>query len=69
MPAGISLIAVRGFLLSISLSAHLLNAIAALLAKTIHKITYKNFIQSIPSPIALVAKKKPIKAKGIAKIV
>jgi hypothetical protein len=39
MPLGISLMAVLGFCASNSLSRYLLNAIAALLANTIHKIT------------------------------
>ena len=41
-PEGISLAAVLGFLRSMSLSRYLLKAIAALLAKTIHKRTKIN---------------------------
>lgn len=42
IPEGISLMAVRGFLASILLSSHLLNAMAALLANIIHNITNIN---------------------------
>jgi putative effector of murein hydrolase LrgA (UPF0299 family) len=43
IPAGISLMAVRGFLASKCLSSQRLKAMAALLAKIIHSITNKNF--------------------------
>ena len=42
IPLGISLIAVRGFFASNSLSRYLLKAIAALRAKTMQAIMYKN---------------------------
>lgn len=42
MPAGISLIAVRGFLASMLLSSHLLNAMAALRANIMHNTTKIN---------------------------
>ena len=68
-PAGISRWAVLGFNLSYFSSIHRLNAIAALLAKTIHKITNKNKSQyRCPSPV-LTPRKKPISAKGMAKMV
>jgi hypothetical protein len=44
LPDGISRSFVRGFLASISLSTYLLKAIAALLAKTIAKITKINLV-------------------------
>ena len=87
IPAGISRIAVRGFLASKCLSRYLLNAIAALLAEIIQIITNNSF-QSIkgsliiridPSGVRSInllgtiafgkAIKKPIIAKGNAKIV
>lgn len=69
-PAGISLTAVLGFFSSISLSIYLLKAIAALLAKTITAKTFKNKIQLIVAwALWVLAKKKPIQAKGRAKMV
>lgn len=47
IPDGISLTAVRGFNLSKRSSMYLLKAIAALRAKTIHKITSNNLV---PNP-------------------
>jgi hypothetical protein len=69
IPAGISRINVLGFCLSISLSAHLLNAIAALLANTIHKITKANFCKLNVAFSIFNAKKNPTIANGNAKIV
>ena len=69
IPEGISLTLVLAFLASISRSAHLLNDIAADLAKTIQSSTGKSnkgftlkFIDSAPA-------RKPINAKGKAKTV
>jgi hypothetical protein len=42
---------------------------AALRAKTIHKITSKKTFKSKPNPAVLTPKKYPTNAKGIAKIV
>lgn len=65
---GISRTAVLGFKTSKCLSIYLLNAIAALRANTIHKMTNKN--KSIRKVYCnLIAKKKPINAKGKAKMV
>ncbi len=69
MPAGISLIFVRGFMASISLSCHLLKAIAAVLANTIHKMTNKSFCHEKTASTWWLAKKNPTNAKGKAKIV
>ena len=74
IPLGISLIFVRTFSLSNLLSAQRLNAMAALRAKTIHRIILKNRSQSMRllfSSIESVgdARKNPIIAKGIAKMV
>lgn len=68
-PAGISRIAVRGFLLSISRSNQRLNAIAALLAKTIQRMTSNSVRQLNDAGEAAVARKKPTKANGRAKTV
>ena len=69
MPAGISLEIVRGFCSSISLSMYLLNAIAALRAKTIQSKTSKNSFHGIVWCSSVIARKKPISAKGSAKMV
>jgi hypothetical protein len=69
LPEGISRIAVLGFCESIPLSKYLLNAIAAFLAKIMHKIINKSFSQLNSCPVTEMARKKPIKANGIAKIV
>ena len=68
-PAGISLTNVLGLLASISLSNHLLNAIAALLANTMQRTTKikRRGLNSIP--VASYPMKKPIMANGKAKIV
>lgn len=79
-PAGISLPLVRGFIASNFLSTKRLNAMAAVLANTIQKSINKNFSSNIsddnPEPFTLFVfiktrkpRKKPIKAKGNAKIV
>ena len=81
IPLGISRIFVRTFSLSNLLSAHRLNAMAALRAKIMQRITSRNNFQFISAsfsiPIAIgrrrvgceAPKKKPIIANGIAKIV
>ena len=69
VPAGISLIAVREFFLSIFLSMYRLNAMAALRAKTIQSSTFSNKCHSNEAGVKCTAKKKPISAKGIAKMV
>ena len=93
MPAGISLIAVRGFTASYFASSQRLKAMAAERANIIQRITNRNlntiirhvikFVTSFPQPMVLFKldcpvynpaedfnpKKKPINAKGIAKIV
>ncbi len=72
IPAGISRIAVRGFFASKFLSSHRLKAIAALRAKIIHKITInsnRHHGLSVEKSAFLNAKKNPIIAKGIAKMV
>ena len=72
IPEGISLIAVRGFKASNVLSSHRLKAMAALLAKIIHATTNKNTCHHGFSFVDLVcarARKNPINAKGIAKMV
>ncbi|KAF5034160.1 hypothetical protein DSECCO2_599110 [anaerobic digester metagenome] len=67
--AGISLEAVLGLRASISLSAHLLNPIAAFLAKTIANITSPRRLHEKWPPPLSVPRKRPVRAKGIAKIV
>ena len=68
VPFGISLsCAVLSFALSISLSIYRLNAMAADRAKIIHSTTYIRITHS--KLYDFVAKKNPINAKGIAKIV
>ena len=81
IPAGISLIAVRGFNASKFLSNQRLKAMAALLAKIIQRITKINLItkkylgkivvcQPVPEYLKVnIPKKKPTNAKGIAKMV
>lgn len=69
IPAGISLMMVLGFLASISLSSHLLNAMAALLANNIHKITNNKVFISKPAPWMTEPDIYPTKAKGKAKMV
>ena len=66
---GISRMAVLGFFLSKCLSMYRLKAIAALRAKSIHKITRINFSQLNETVLVLIAREKPIKQKGKAKIV
>ena len=68
LPAGISLVTVLGFFASIFLSKYLLNAIAAFLAKTMQSITSKNSNQLNGFAVEVTPKKKPIKAKGSAKM-
>lgn len=67
LPFGISRISeVLGFAVSISLSIYLLKAIAAERAETIQRNTKTKIFQLIS---LLEAKKKPINANGIAKMV
>ena len=67
---GISLISeVLEFAVSISLSIYLLKAIAAERAKIIQSTTYRQVIHSKLYCGLEIAKKKPIKANCIAKIV
>lgn len=68
-PAGISLIAVRGFLASNFLSINRLNAMAALLAKTMHKITNNNFSKLKTALPECIARQNPTTANGKAKTV
>ena len=68
LPAGISLVTVLGFFASIFRSKYLLNAIAAFLAKTIQSITSTKSNQLNGFAVVVTPKKKPIKAKGMAKI-
>jgi hypothetical protein len=84
IPAGISLMAVRGFLESKFLSSQRLKAIAALRAKIMQRMTSKSLINKPlrKSPVieceydpgcdgnrSYTPKQNPINAKGIAKIV
>jgi hypothetical protein len=70
IPVGISLFFVRWFFLSYSRSIYLLKLIAALRAKTMHNITKNKVIHGNPFiSDSYHARKKPIKAKGMAKIV
>ena len=72
IPLGISRMAVRGFNASKFLSSQRLKAIAALLEKTIHSTTSKNNCHHgfwVINFVCANATKKPIKAKGIAKMV
>ena len=66
---GISLEAVLGFFLSISLSIYLLNAIAAFLALIIHTNIFKNNVISKLVWLILNPNDIPNNAKGNAKIV
>ena len=68
-PEGISLTFVLGLAISISLSKNRLKAIAALLAKTIHRTTKPNIPKSRDFDSYNVPRKKPTIANGIAKIV
>jgi hypothetical protein len=68
IPAGISLIAVRGFKASNFLSIYLLKAMAALRAVAMHNKTSKNnFSEKVNS--CCNANVNPMHAKGSAKIV
>lgn len=67
-PAGISRIAVRGFKASISRSRYRLNAMAELRAVTMQISMSTNNIQLKGWLVVCTAKKKPINAKGIAKM-
>ena len=72
IPDGISLIAVRGFLASKFLSSQRLKAIAALLAKPMQSRTNINNCHhgfEVMKKALFKARKKPINAKGIAKMV
>ena len=72
IPEGISLIAVRGFNASKFLSSQRLKAMAALLAKIIHPITSNNNCHHgfwVVKKVNFKARKNPINAKGIAKMV
>lgn len=69
LPEGMSLVLVLGFLASMELSKYLLKAIAAFLAKTMQSTIKSNFIQENGAIVVFIAKKKPIKAKGIANMV
>ena len=66
VPAGISLIAVRGFFASKCLSAQRLNAIAAERANTIHKRTFNANGQLNVNDSSVIANVNPIAAKGSA---
>src|SRR5690606_15784180 len=67
LPAGMSRMAVRGFLASMSLSRNLLKAMAALRAVTIHTNIRISFFQSNVCDVVCKAKKNPINANGRAK--
>lgn len=76
IPAGISRIAVRGLRASKLRSRYLLKAIAALRAVTIHTNTNKNLKAMLAdiiickdAPFLAAPKKKPMQAKGNAKMV
>src|SRR5690606_23067434 len=68
LPAGISRTTVRGFIASISRSRYRLKAIAAFRASTIQQSIRINCSQVKPSLVVLTARKKPIIAKGRAKM-
>lgn len=68
-PDGISLMNVLGFFASIFLSAHLLKAMAAVRAKTIHSNTFKARAQEKKSGRDFMASEKPMNAKGKANTV
>jgi len=69
LPAGISLPEVRGFLESISRSIYLLKAMAAFLAKTMHRTTSNSSRQLSGEWESWMPRKNPVMAKGMAKIV
>lgn len=78
IPFGISLMAVLGFFASNCLSRYRLNAIAALLAKTMQSITsmkvdkyikYQGEELNTADSCAINPKANPINANGIAKMV
>jgi hypothetical protein len=69
LPDGISLLEFRGFRLSINRSVTLLKLTAALRAKIIHRITLTNTDQLNVWSVRYIERKKPIIAKGSAKIV
>ena len=72
IPDGISLIAVRGFNASKFLSSQRLKPIAALLAKIMHNITNIKSCHHgliVMKDVSCNARKNPINAKGIAKMV
>ena len=69
IPLGISRDFVLGFFKSISLSIYLLNAMAAFLPVTIHKMTSINFSQENEYSGFEIANVKPSKAKGNANTV
>lgn len=68
-PAGMSLCFVLGFSASKFRSRKRLKAMAAFLANTIHAIMKTSFIQLNVFSVVLRARKKPMKAKGIANMV
>ena len=68
-PDGISLIFVRGFLSSKLRSIKRLKAIAALRAVIMQPSINKNSLTLKGSLVCLIARKKPIRANGKAKIV
>jgi hypothetical protein len=77
IPLGISRMAVRGFNASKFLSSQRLKAIAALLAKIMQRITSINVYPYLKyhgaefafDSLIIIPRKKPINAKGIAKMV
>lgn len=69
IPEGISLAAVLGFIASYLLSASLLNPMAAFLAKIMHKITRIRSLRLKEYSSFEIARKKPIRAKGMANTV
>lgn len=68
VPAGISLDCVRGLSESMSVSAHLLNPMAALLAKIIQSTTKPKIFRD-RKPVTCTPIKNPNKAKGSANMV
>ena len=68
LPVGISLVAVLGFRISISLSIYRLKAIAAFRAKTIQRSMIIILFTLKLTELVIVAKKKPMMAKGNVKI-
>ena len=69
IPAGISRNLVRGFAASYLRSIYQIKAIAALRANTIQSITSVKSFQLIVELLSCTPRKKPTKAKGIAKMV